>query len=127
MTSYYSVAMNMLDRFHTLRSGIRVRLRLARSSDVFGLRELLERTGSADRLEAVTLIRFDPRRRIVICASMLIDARETIVGVGAVDLVPGGPLAPSTLVVDERVPGLRELLADVLEARASALLRTTAA
>jgi hypothetical protein len=110
--------MLMLDRFYTVQGGTRVRLRLARISDRAGIRALLERAGAGTRLEPAALLRFDPRERAVICATALLDGRETIVAIGSIEL---GSDAPSVLVADARVPGLSELVTDVLTARASAV------
>ncbi len=74
------------------------------------------------------LIRFDPRRRLVICATALVGSREWIVGIGAIDLVAPGEPHPDTVVVDaEQTEGLDELLTRALLGRASAIVRSRAA
>jgi hypothetical protein len=123
--------MMMLDRFHTLPDGLRVRLRLVRLSDRSGIRALLERTGMGEPLRPAHRVRFDPRRTAVVCATALIDGRETIVGIGAIDFARGSgrglePL-PRDLVVDPRAPGVAELLGDVLTDRAHGRSRRRAA
>ena len=44
-----------------------------------------------DELELARLLRFDPRRRAVICASALVDGREVVTGLGAIDLDAKSP------------------------------------
>jgi hypothetical protein len=97
---------------HDLPSGARVRLRLPVRSDVPSLRALL-----GDR-ETLSLLRFDPSRRAVICA---VDFEE-VVGVGAIDLCPGA--RPDLITVaDGRGEELTALLERVLVARAEAAHR----
>jgi hypothetical protein len=111
-----------LDRTYALGVGHRVRVRMARSSDARSIRELAARRGlGIDPLEVARLTRFDPRHRLVISATALIDGHETFVGVGAVDLYRGEPFEPDALIFDERIAGLGELLLGVISARASAL------
>src|SRR4051794_8532578 len=110
----------LLARTYELPSGPRVRLRLARRSDLEGLRALLEQRGvDASTLALERLVRFDPRRRLVLCATAPIGGTEAIVGVGAIELE--APIRePDTVVVDERLTeGLAELLAAALVGRAS--------
>jgi hypothetical protein len=102
-----------LDRFHTLPSGLRVRLRLTRSSDRNGIRALLERASVG--IEPIGLIRFDPRRRLVVCATALLDGRETVVGVGSIELGAG---EPDLVIADRRADRVDELLAGALVVRA---------
>ena len=74
------------------------------------------------------LIRFDPRRRLVICATALVGSREGIVGIGAIDLVTPGEPHPDAVVVDaEQTEGLDELLTRALLGRAAAVVRSRAA
>jgi hypothetical protein len=92
---------------HDLPSGARVRLRLPVRSDAAGLRELV----GAEEAEA--LLRFDPRRRSVLCATDF----EGVAGVGAIDLEPGA--SPDVLVAGDRHgEALEALIADVLVNRA---------
>jgi hypothetical protein len=119
----------LLASSYLLPRGPRVRLRLPQLRDVPAIRELLRSQGQEpEDLEAARLVRFDPRRRLVICATALIDARERIVGIGAIDLEPGHQTQPDTLVVDaELTDGLDGLLARALIGRAAAVARTRAA
>jgi hypothetical protein len=111
-----------LDRTYVLAAGQRVRVRLARSSDARAIRELAARRHlEVDPLEVGRLVRFDPRRRLVISATALIDSRETIVGIAAADVDGSDPFEPDTLIFDERIEGLGELLSSVLAARARAI------
>ena len=126
----------LLARYYVLPRGPRVCLRLARIRDMPGIQELFARHGLApDELELARLVRADPRRQIVICATALVNGAETIVGVGAIDLerTPGRepePMSdqePMLLLVDDRLTdGLEELLADALMGRAQALSRARA-
>jgi hypothetical protein len=112
-----------------LPRGPRVRLRLPQLRDAPGIRELLRSQGRASEdLEVARLVRFDPRVRLVICATALIGSRESIVGIGALDLEPGRQTHPDTLVVDaDQTEGLDELLSRALLGRAAAVARTRAA
>ena len=116
----------LLSRSYALPYGPRVRLRLARRSDLPAIRALLDRRGvAASELSLDRLVRYDPRRRAVMCASALVGGAETIVGIGAIDLSHGAE--PDTIVVDERLTdGLGELLAAVLVRRAEAHARRAA-
>ena len=65
--------------------------------------------------------------RAVICATALIAASETLVGIGAIEL-DSDPPRPDTLVVDEALTdGLDELLTRALLGRANVLARSRAA
>lgn len=78
-------------------------------------------------LELARLLRSPPRERIMICATALIGAAETIVGVGVIEL---GDLArePTWVIADhEATEGLEELLHEALVGRARALAGTRAA
>jgi N-acetylglutamate synthase-like GNAT family acetyltransferase len=102
---------------------------MARSGDEQAIRELLARQGlHPGELELGRLVRFDPRRRVAICATALIGSNETVVGFGAIDLDGDPPAEPDTLVVDERLTdGLGELLLAALTGRARAIARLRAA
>src|SRR5947209_20565108 len=118
----------LLDRTYALEHGHRVLVRMARSSDARAIRELAARRGlDADPLEVARLTRFDPRHRLVISATALIDGHETFVGVAAVDLHQGEPFEPDTLIFDERIEGLGPLLLSALASRARAIPRPQAA
>ena len=97
----------MLLNHHHLPSGAHVRLRLPVRADAQRLRALVGPE------EAERLLRFDPRRRAVICALDL----EEVVGVGAIALRHGA--RPELLVAaDAEVAALLER---VLSARAQAV------
>ena len=109
----------LLGESYNLDDNFRVRLRLARSSDIVPIRALVARKPAAHELELAPLVQFDPRRRCVICATALIDSAETLVGVGAIDI--GGDATPEPdvlLVSDEHAEEIAELLAVTLTARA---------
>jgi hypothetical protein len=115
----------LLGRHYVLADGTRACLRLPRVRDHEGVRRLCERRGlEPDRRELARLLTFDPRRRLVICATGLINSADTVLGVGAIDLETDAD--PSLLVVDERAKGVGPLLADALLGRARALVRARA-
>jgi hypothetical protein len=109
----------LLSRTYQLPAGPRERLRLARRSDRAGLARLLEQRGiEPSTLQLERLVRYDPRRRLVICATTPLDGTEAIVGVGAIEL-DSSELEPDTIVVDDRLTdGLADLLAAALVGRA---------
>jgi hypothetical protein len=115
----------LMARTFSLPRGPEVRLRLARPRDEAGLRALIERSGGdASEIDVASLTWFDPRVRIVICAT---DSRETLLGIAAVTL-GDGPRDPDVLLVDETLTdGLEELLRGVLAAEARAFSRALAA
>ena len=84
---------------HHLPSGATVRLRLPVRADTNRLRALVGEE------EAERLLRFDPRRRAVLCA---LDFEE-VVGVGAIELCDGA--APEVVAQHEEIAALldREL------------------
>ena len=105
-----------------------MRLRLARSSDLPLIRALLERHHPASpELLASRLAHFDPRREWVLCASGLLDGRETLFGVGAVRLTPPGS-EPHLVVTGEHAgEEVGRLLREALRNAARVLERTRAA
>jgi hypothetical protein len=117
----------LLGHVYTLKSGIQVRLRLARSSDIPSVRKLLGEQGLAPAdLEAARLVHFDPRRRYVVCATGLIDGAETLLGIGAITL--GVDAEPDLLVVaGERREEIAPLLTRALVGAARVLVRSRAA
>jgi hypothetical protein len=118
----------MLGSSYTLDDDFRVRLRMARSSDLLPIRALLARGRGGDGLEPAPLVRFDPRRRWVICATALIDSTETLVGVGAIDLDGDERAAPDALLVgEEHADEIAELLARALVTRAALAAEARAA
>lgn len=115
---------SLLVRSHVLPSGARVRLRLTRSRDAGGIRRLLEREQvDAEVLDVARLVRFDPRSRMVFCATALVGSAEEILGIGSIELDGDEPKSPEVLVVEARGGhALRTLLRKALvgKARASA-------
>jgi hypothetical protein len=113
-------SVELFARSHCLVDGRRVRLRLARPGDQRLLAALLRRLGfSPSEPDLLRLVRFDPRRRAMICATALVGGREQIVGFGAIEL--DAPAAPATVVADPDYGfGLGKLLRLALQARAHA-------
>src|SRR5437763_535323 len=105
---------------YVLPRGPRVCLRLARPRDAAGIADLFWSHGlEPDELEVARLVRFDPRRRIAICATALIDSVETVVGIGAIHLEDSAGGRPAPVLVDEQLTaGLEQLLTDALVGRA---------
>lgn len=110
---------SFLARTHALDGGARVRLRLARRSDVPAARRLLRECGvDATELELRRALAYDPAERRVYCALTSVGGRETLAGLGAIELKPGAEI--DMLVVDEAAaPGLGQLLGVLLQALAA--------
>jgi hypothetical protein len=106
----------LLDTTTHLPDGARVRLRLPQAGDRQGLLQLYGRLGvHATPLDLERALRFDPRRRAVVCATAWVGVTETIVGYAAIDL---DAQTLDVLMVDEDLaPGLRVVLESVLTAR----------
>jgi hypothetical protein len=119
----------LLARYYALPNGPRVCLRLVRPRDQAGIRELFDADGRPlDELELARPVSFDLMRRLVLVATALIDASETIVGVGSIELGEQGSGEPTLVVVDDvRTEGLDQLLTDALIGHASAIARARAA
>lgn len=111
----------LLARYHPLPRGPRVCLRLARRRDLAAIADLYARQGiPVHQLSLARLVSFDLSSRLVLCATALIDSRETVVGVGAVEL--DRPTEPTLVVVDEHhTEGLFELLRGALVSHATAV------
>lgn len=109
---------NTLDATTSLPDGTRVRLRLPHATDRPALHALHARLGlRADELDVARVLRFDPRRRAVVCATAWTQEGPLVVGYGS---IAHGALHPDVLLADEvRTPGLRALLGDVLRRRAA--------
>jgi hypothetical protein len=85
--------------------------------DAEAITAFLERQGlTVDELELARMLRFDPRCRAVICASALIEGRESIVAVGAIDLDAHTP--DIILAERDQAEHLGELLSTALCSRA---------
>jgi hypothetical protein len=121
----------LLGASYRLPGGARVRLRIVAPSDRPRILALLRASGVPDHeIAAGRLLRFDPHREAVVCATMLIDGAAETVGVGAIELNRDRRPAtdPQLLVVHPAAPaGLRDLLAGAIVGRAHALARTRAA
>ncbi len=111
--------MTLLDHTTTLPDGTRVRLRLPHHGDGAALRELALRLGvETDEVELARALRFDPRRRAVVVATIWIDGAPLLVGCAAIEL---GAAEPDTLLADVSLaPGVGEVLHRTLIAHASA-------
>lgn len=78
--------MQRLDGSTTLANGLRVHLRLPHRLDAARLRGLVERAGlPADDLTIARTLRFDPRGRVAVVATALVDRGELLVGIGVID------------------------------------------
>jgi hypothetical protein len=109
-------ATSPLRRTFPVPGGPPVRLRLAGPADRAAVRALLRRRGvPVDDLELQRLLAFDPARRHVLAALAPIDGQDVLVGLGA---IANGDDAPDALVIDERLPGLADVLGRVLTERA---------
>lgn len=108
----------LLDTHITLPSGDRVRLRLPQGRETRGVGALLLRLGlNPDDVDVRRLLRFDPRRRAVVCATLWTAEGEVLVGVGGLTYLDGHV---DLLVTDEELaPGLAEALHGVLTAAPS--------
>ena len=100
----------MLSTTHRLDDGLRVRLRFPYTTDRTAVLDLAERAGVAvDDMEAHRLVRFDLRRRRVVCAAAWVDGAERLVGIAATS--HDGDPTPDVLIADEgRAPGVGHLL-----------------
>lgn len=121
----------LLARSHELPRGPRVRLRLPRPRDAEAIRRLYEQCGlELGELCLARLVHFDPRTRVVICATALVENHEAMVGIGAIDLedpARDDPV-PQIVVCDGDVTaGLGDLLERALVGRARELAAARAA
>jgi hypothetical protein len=109
--------MQVLDGSTTLANGRRLRVRLPHGVDAAPLTALLERAGlMADELALARLLRFDPRGRMAVVATILVDRGEEIVGLGAIERFAD---APELVIADEVLaPGAGAVLEDALRVHA---------
>src|SRR5947209_4197175 len=127
MTSGFEPS-GLLGRYHLLEGGMRLRLRLARSSDAEAMGRLVAaHGGDGVGFQTGSLVHYDPRRRCVICASALINSTETLVGVGVIELDGDDSAAPQLVIVDPRCARVADLLTDALVARGREAARARAA
>jgi hypothetical protein len=134
-SSYYPVVIMsghsdpgaLLARSIALPEGVRVILRLARVRDLEPVQALVDREGGGlDHWEIAQLLHSSPRRRVVLCATALLDGHETVVGFGAVAL-DRTAATPTLVVADrDRAPGLGSVLYEALLGRAESLARARA-
>jgi|SRR6202035_3609853 len=107
---------------------MRVRLRLARSSDALAIGDLLaSRAIPTPDVQARRLVQFDPRRRYVVCATGLFDGSEELVGVGAIDLTEEEPEPDLLITAADVADAVAELLRDCLVGAARATTDSRAA
>lgn len=108
----------LLDTHITLPSGDRVRLRMPHLRDAAGLQELLVRLGlDTGDFDARRTLRFDPRRRAIVCATRWTAGGEVLVGVGGLTYLDG---EIDLLLTDEELaPGLAAVLQELLGAAPS--------
>ncbi|MDX6664923.1 MAG: hypothetical protein QOG68_1129 [Solirubrobacteraceae bacterium] len=93
----------------TLPDGQRVRLRLPHRFDGAPLRALHQRLGlEADDLLLGRVIRFDPRERVAVVATLLAGHSENIVGLAVMDRHAGD--ADLVLADEEQAPGVGAFL-----------------
>ena len=111
-----------LGRRHELPDGLRVYLRLPHPGDGSRMRDLHLRVGlPVDELELSRVARFDPRRGVTICATVLVGTKELLVGYATAEVAPSRVASSPTIVVDDRLaPGLGALLARALHDRLAA-------
>jgi len=119
----------LLSRVYRLPSGQRVRLRFVQRRDEDQIRGLLTDSGHMHQdLDVMRLVRFDPRRRAVICATALVGSTETVIGLGAFEHDSRPSSEPDLLISDGRNgEGLDELLIGALRGHAYAIARARTA
>ncbi len=107
--------MQRLDGSTTLPSGLRLRLRIPHRSDTVRLRDLFARLDvQTDEPALSRLVRFDPRERVSVVASVLLARSEELVGIAVAE---HGADEPELLVTDEiQAPGAGTVLAASLRA-----------
>jgi hypothetical protein len=105
--------MQRLDGSTTLADGQRLRLRMPQGADAPRVRALLAGLGlGADDLALSRAVRFDPRERVAVVATVLADRSEVLVGFAAMDRYGKDP---DLVLADERLaPGARVIVEDAL-------------
>ena len=108
----------LLSRSHPLPDGTRVRLRLPQAGDRAGLVALHDRLGAPlDPLRLASIVRFDPRACLSVCATMLTGLSEVVVAYGHIDRDG----EDSLVVADEALaPGVADLVRAALMERTAA-------
>jgi hypothetical protein len=106
----------------TLDDGTRVAMRRVRLRDLDALRSIAARAGIVcEEFELARLVRSDPSDRLVLCATVLSDGAEAVLGVGVIEL-SGTATMPSLILVDPTFGrSLAALLAEALIDRARAV------
>ena len=105
----------LLNRTHRLADGSRVRLRLPHHHDRAGVAALFGRLGlDLGELDAGRLLRGDPRRDAVLCATVWTSKGDVLAGYAAT-----GPHGNTVLADEHLAPGIGDLLAQALEQRSS--------
>jgi hypothetical protein len=101
-----------LSHTQPLPDGTRVRVRLPQARDRAGLVALHERLGAPlDDMQMARTLRFDPRERVSVCATVLHGVSETLVAYGHVERDGGASL----IVADELfAPGVGDVVAAAL-------------
>lgn len=106
-----------LDATAPLPDGRRARLRYPQASDRDAVAALHARLGlRADEVEIARTLRFDPRTRVVLCATTWVDGQETVVAWAA---APRGHATAHTILADEILaPGIGALMRRALAEQA---------
>lgn len=119
----------LLSASYLLPDGVRVRLRLPHGTDVPAILALCKEHGiDLDALDIVRLIRADPHRRLMLCATALLGSSNILVGVASIPLGQQRVGEPDLMVLDQHVSAdLGPLLRNALVGRAKAIKRSRAA
>jgi hypothetical protein len=110
----------LFGRTYRLTEGTQIRFRLAGPGDHPGVSALLARVGSkSDELQLVRLLRADPRKHAVVCATALIGGRETVLGFAATCFRDAPQDGDYSVIVVDPAAGeeLRALLIQALVSR----------
>ena len=105
----------LLNRTHLLENDACARLRLPHTGDRHGLIALMERLGlDLGEMDAGRLLRGDPRRDVMLCATVWTSDRNVLAGYAAT-----GPHGPTVLADESLAPGITALLTEALAQRAA--------